>query len=167
MKRLSLWLFYCLVLLAVLGQLYWAQKTPQKAESVSTESSADYFFEGLTIKRFNNTGKLINYLKAEQLDYFENQQVSKLINPKITIISDKSVGWKMVAKHGLLDHNKESIDMRDSVVVIQDSLYQLIDTVENDAPFKIETDYLHLDLKSNIANINQQTTHIVNDKNSK
>ncbi len=164
MTRPILWFIFSLLLaIIVLAFFRLTPKNHTNQVNNKQSSNADYYFESLTLKRFNQKGQLVNQINAQKLDYFEAKQTSRLLKPEIQVIPDKKTGWRITAKRGLLEHKSETLDINGSVIVVHDSINNLKNGLENVHPFKIKTKHLSLDLRKNIANTNKHNTYMIRD----
>lgn len=151
--------FSITILIAVAVAISWFDPGVNTNNKENSLSDADYFFNELTIKRFDKNGKLINQVNTQKLEHFENQQISKLKLPQITLKENDDKDWKIFAQTGIHQQINNVLAMQKSVIIEQVFKTKLPD--ENE--IKISANSVNFNLSSNIISINSTQNKLSND----
>jgi|GEM_PF-2651397 len=148
MKKQTLLLLILVILVTSLSLSYWPNSNSNNSPD-KPPTKADYFFDNVSIKRFDSNGKVINRLSAKKLEHFKNSQISQFTLPKIQVKSQQDKRWNIISNQAKLDHSDEKIELIGQVKIAPS------DNSAGSIKTKLTTQQLSFDLNANSA----QTEH--------
>jgi len=122
-KFSSLFIVISGIILIGLFLSYSDFKTSESPSITKPKTEADYFFEKVSIKTFNEAGRNINQLNAEKLEHFKENNQSLVEQPVIVMTSDAGSKWSVSSTSGDMDHQSGSISLMGQVNITQQSEY--------------------------------------------
>lgn len=145
-KRSKIFIVSCL-LVVVLATNYWLPSASKKIEPPLTPSSADYFVESVTIKRFDKNGVLNNQLYATKLEHHKDKAYSQIQAPQLLVKTEDKQSWKITATHGQLLHQHNQLSLFDSSLSLQAGLQETTEQAQT----SIQAKQLIFELDANQA----------------
>jgi len=103
----------------LLAFIYWQPQIKPVNEAAKTMSDADYYFETVSLKQFNQKGQLASELTAEKMEHFNSSDSSRFISPKIRFLSEQNSAWQITSKIGELNHQASELVLEDNAVIRQ------------------------------------------------
>ncbi|KTD07097.1 LPS export ABC transporter periplasmic protein LptC [Legionella jamestowniensis] len=113
------WLFCALIVLACSGWYFAGSTTIVKLDDKTLSQSPDTLVTNLTVRRFDEKGKLINYLYTPQMQHIPAENTNLLKTPKIIITQPGQPAWQISSEHAKAIHGSEQITFIRHVVVHQ------------------------------------------------
>lgn len=115
----AIWLFIALLTLAC-SSLYFARSKPIKRlhESVLS-TTADTVISDLVVKRFDETGKLVNYMQTPDLQHVPANNTHLIKSPHLILSQNDEPPWEIRASHAKSINNGEQITFIKEVVIHQ------------------------------------------------
>lgn len=93
---------------------YW-QPPPSKVKASSEElSDADYYFQNVSVKKFDASGKLDSQLDAVKMEHYKIDDYSDIVQPKIFIVGENQSKWQINADKGRLSHQDNQLSLADN-----------------------------------------------------
>jgi len=112
--------------------------TESKKENVQAQNQPDFIANGMSLKRFDDSGYLSSLVKADEMEYY-NDNLTKFTKPSYIIYPKKGKPrWKINADSGTFDQ-QNNVTLSSNVVI------SAIDP--NESLQKLYTSYLEIDLK--------------------
>lgn len=113
------WIFCTLVALACSG-LYFASSAPiVKLDEQTLSQSVDMVVSQLTVKRFDQAGKLIHCLQAPEMHHIPKNNTHLFKTPQIKIVQENQQAWEISSDHARAINGGEQITFIHNVVVHQ------------------------------------------------
>ncbi|WP_019217308.1 LPS export ABC transporter periplasmic protein LptC [Legionella tunisiensis] len=113
------WLFCVLIALACSGW-YFASSTPvAKLDDKALSNAADTIITNLTVRRFDETGKLVNYLKTPELQHIPSHNTHLLQSPYIVITQTNQAPWEIKSERAKAIHGGQQITFIHNVIIHQ------------------------------------------------
>lgn len=113
------WLFCLLIVLAGSGWYFASSSSVKKLDDKTLSQSADTVITNLTVRRFDEQGKLINYLKTPQLQHIPAENTNLLKTPDIMVVQPGQPAWQIRSDHARAIHGGETIIFIKNVVIHQ------------------------------------------------
>ncbi|MDI9818353.1 MULTISPECIES: LPS export ABC transporter periplasmic protein LptC [unclassified Legionella] len=115
----AFWLFCTLIALACSGW-YFASSSPKiKLDDKTLSQSPDTIVSNLTVRRFDETGKLVNYMQTPEMQHIPADNVHLLKTPRITIVQPGQSPWKISSNHAKAIHGGNKIIFIENVIIHQ------------------------------------------------
>ncbi|TQV89789.1 LPS export ABC transporter periplasmic protein LptC [Aliikangiella coralliicola] len=119
MKKRTLIFIISSIAVVLLTTSYWRSDQPADSIVEKKPSSADYFFKQVSLKNYDENGKLINQVDAKKVEHFLLDNVSVFEAPKIKTLGVKDSDWLIQAKQGKLTHQTNQLDLINKVELTQ------------------------------------------------
>ncbi|ASQ45515.1 LPS export ABC transporter periplasmic protein LptC [Legionella clemsonensis] len=113
------WLFSALIALACAGWYFAGSTATAKLDETILSQSADTIVTNLTVRRFDEKGKLINYLHTPEMQHIPAENTNLLKMPQITINQPEQPAWQISSEYAKAIHGGEQITFMHHVVVHQ------------------------------------------------
>ena len=114
------WLFFALIALASLG-LYFASSTPiPRLDDKTLSLTADTIITNVSVRKFDATGKMVNYLHTPEIQHIPDNNIYLLKLPQIALWQDNQPGWKISSRQAKAINGGEQITFMHQVVIHQD-----------------------------------------------
>ncbi|CEK11128.1 LPS export ABC transporter periplasmic protein LptC [Legionella hackeliae] len=113
------WLFCALIALACSGWYFASSTAIVKLDDKTLSQSADVIVTNLTVRRFDEEGKLINYLHTPQMQHIPADNTNLLKTPQIIITQPGQPAWQINSDHAKAIHGGEKITFIRNVIVHQ------------------------------------------------
>lgn len=130
--RLSGVAVFPLVLLSLLaGLTYWLEKatTAQEANRrANARHDPDYMVERFTVQRFNESGKLIQFLTADSMVHFPDNNVTEVTRPDLKVYREDN-STHVTADHATLNQDGKEIQLKGQVHVVRPGTADIPTTV--------------------------------------
>ncbi len=116
----AIWLFCTLIVLAC-SSWYFVSSEPviAKLDEKTLSKEADAIVTNLTISRFDEAGKLINYLQTPQMRHIPQGETHFLESPRIILKEPGQPAWEITAAQAKATHKGEKIILIHNVVIHQ------------------------------------------------
>lgn len=96
------------------------QPSPDTSQiETKPDTDADYFFEGVSIKSFDPSGRNINQLNAEKIEHFKSENRSDILNPTLEMTSESGSAWTINADSGKIEHSNNELSLNGEVNISQ------------------------------------------------
>ena len=131
MKNLGTTLFPLLLLGLLAALTFWLQRASDFDDPMSRAKARhdpDSIIEHFTIQRFDVAGDLKNFLTAEKLVHFPDDDSTEVANPALTIFRGQSP-THITAKRAWLNHDGKEVHLMDQVRLVHKSATSAPDTV--------------------------------------
>lgn len=118
-------LFGCTLLLT----LYWfvqqtfAPITPPHSALAPSQALPDYVVKGLTARRFDEAGNLIEQLYSPKMIHFAKDNSSRFEKPEVRFFDDSQQSWQINANEGEAFSGHEKVILNQRVVIQQNADY--------------------------------------------
>lgn len=96
-----------MAVLVIASALWWLQRDPNTATATSSIpeellGEPDLYLEGARIRQYNADGGLSYRLLADFIRHFENDAITRLTLPDLTLYSDTALPWQATAGQGFI-----------------------------------------------------------------
>lgn len=115
----AVWMFFALIALACSG--YYFASAPQtiKLDNNALSITADSVITRLSVRQYDEQGKLVNYLQTPELRHIPQGDTHLLESPHIIIAQDNQPDWDIRSNKAKAIHGGEQITFIKDVVVHQ------------------------------------------------
>lgn len=143
-----------IVVLSV-GMGYWAYETDlkvsrQPAETITGIKVPDFFSSNACVREFDEQGQLKSELTADRISHYPHNEITLLDSPELWNYSKKASVWHTVADTGRILPDRETIELKKNVIMIQ---------MKGDTQrLRMDTDFLTIYSGQDIADTNQLVT---------
>lgn len=118
-SKQALWLFLALIALACSG-LYFARQTePLKLNAKELSQTTDTIITQVHLKRFDESGKLINLLKTPEIRHIPDNDQHLFKSPYILVAEANQPAWEIRSERGHAINKGEEITFSEKVVIHQ------------------------------------------------
>jgi lipopolysaccharide export system protein LptC len=115
----AVWLFCALIALACSGW-YFASSTPvAKLDDTTLSKAADTIVTHLTVRRFDKTGQLVNYLETPEVQHIPDHNTHLLQSPYVVISQADQAAWEIRSERAQAINGGEQITFIHDVVIHQ------------------------------------------------
>ncbi|HQR03750.1 MAG: LPS export ABC transporter periplasmic protein LptC [Proteobacteria bacterium] len=122
MRASGVTLFPLMVLGMLAGLTYWLQKAVEvsPAQRAQQRHDPDFMVEHFTVQRFDSQGLPVQFLRADKMVHFPDDDSSELDNPRLTYF--RPTGQVRVsARHAWLNKDGKEVRLNGSVVVVREA----------------------------------------------
>ncbi|KTC85608.1 MULTISPECIES: LPS export ABC transporter periplasmic protein LptC [Legionella] len=116
------WLCCVLIALACSGWYYVSSTSSvNRLDDQTLSNSADMIISNLTVKRFDEMGKLVNYLFSPEVQHIPNNNMHFFSSPRLALTEAQGnqPAWEISSKQGKAINGGERIIFTNDVVVHQ------------------------------------------------
>ncbi|KTC84069.1 LPS export ABC transporter periplasmic protein LptC [Legionella brunensis] len=113
------WLFCALIALACSGWYFASSTMVKKLDDETLSQSVDSIVTNLTVRRFDEQGKLINYLRTPEMQHIPANNINLLKKPYIVITQPGQPAWQINSDKAKAIHGGEQITFIQNVIVHQ------------------------------------------------
>ena len=103
----------------VLAFNYWQPSLQVEVESSSEISNADYYFEKVSLKQYDQRGHLASRLNAKKMEHFRKNDSSIFEQPKILFVSQSNSTWQLESNDGELNHGTNELSLNQKASIFQ------------------------------------------------
>lgn len=115
----AFWLSCMLVILVCSGWYFTKETSNFKLDGKNLSQSADIIISNLTLRRFDETGKLINCLQSPKIQHIPENDTHLIELPHLTFVQANQPAWEIRAKQATAIHGGEQITLSHEVIVHQ------------------------------------------------
>lgn len=127
-RRIMVW-----VLLAVIcGYWWWTQNTLTAPRTSNTHHPL-LTLSNTTTYLYARDGQRISSLQAESARHHDDARGTELTHPVLNHQDESTTHYRAVARHGFINHAKDTLTLRDNVVVERFAEGQLIDRLNSES----------------------------------
>ncbi len=113
------WLFSAIIALACSGMYFASSKPIKRLDDSTLSKTADIVVSNLTVRRFDETGKLINYLQTPLMQHIPENNTHLLTLPRISLTQTNQPSWEISAEMATGVNGGEQITFLRNVIVHQ------------------------------------------------
>ncbi|CDZ78698.1 Organic solvent tolerance protein OstA [Legionella massiliensis] len=156
----------CLLLVLAGSGLYFASAKPiKRLDDTALSKTADMIISNLTVMRFDEKGKLINYLHSPEAQHIPENNTHFFKSPRLSLAQENQPDWEISSQTARAINGGEKITFSHNVVVHQDKNKRGQEST-------LKTEELHYFSKTKIANTDldvsfEQPGNIVHSKGMK
>lgn len=115
----AIWLFFVLIALACSGWYFASSEPVIKLDDKTLSKSADIIVLNLIVRRFDTSGKVVNYMQTPKMFHIPDNNTHFLKTPQITITQPGQPAWEISSESAKSIHGGEEITFIHNVVVHQ------------------------------------------------
>lgn len=120
--RLSGVAVFPLVLLGLLaGLTYWLEKATTAHEAsrrANARHDPDYMVEHFTVQRFNESGRQVQFLTADRMVHFPDDNVTEVDRPDLKVYTEDN-STHVTADHATLNQDGKEVRLKGNVHVVR------------------------------------------------
>jgi lipopolysaccharide export system protein LptC len=138
------------MLALVLSLAWWIDELtrPEVKKPQIARDTPDSYAHDLVVKRYNESGFLLQMLRTPRMTHFEKSGTTELSRPVVWQFSPDNPPWRMQAEFGVLKRREETIFLPGRVVIERNGKGDI-------APYHIVTQDLTLDVKKSFASTSE------------
>lgn len=122
------------------------------------DTEADYFFENVSIKTFDENGRNINQLNAEKIEHFKVKNNSIIESPNLVMHSESGALWRVKAESGEMNHQSNNISLKGEVAINQQTKDIDKSQLDNSTSTEIKTSNLEVNIALNTLSTSQNVS---------
>ncbi|RMX20996.1 LPS export ABC transporter periplasmic protein LptC [Legionella jordanis] len=115
----AFWLFSTLIVLACSGWYFASSNNLVQLNDQALSQSPDTIVTNLVVRRFDEEGKLINYLHSPEMKHIPADNTNLFKSPNILIVQPGQPAWEISSKYAKSIHGGDRIIFRHQVIVHQ------------------------------------------------
>jgi lipopolysaccharide export system protein LptC len=138
------WLFCAIIALACSGMYFASSKPVKRLDDSTLSKTADIVVSNLSIRRFDETGKLINYLQTPMMQHIPENNTHLITLPRLSLTQTNQPAWEISAEMATGLNGGEQITFIQNVIIHQGKN-------EKGQESTIKTEHLDYYSKSKIA----------------
>lgn len=142
---------FILVLFLIISIIWWLptfnSKTPIQAEN-EQDITPEFTAKLLHQEIYDEHGQIQQEVFSKKMEHYADLSLTHFVEPEFIIYQDDKPHWRMLADLGNIQDEKLILDT--NVVMLQ--------IIENTLVNKITTEYLEIDLNSNMVNTDKAIT---------
>jgi LPS export ABC transporter protein LptC len=130
------------LVLALIWQLRQDTPTETTADDTIIESEPDIYGQGVEYTQLRADGSLQYQLEASAIRQFQDNNLTSMTNPRLTLLNPNQAPWDIRSKHGYIrsatgleQDEQEVVYLREEVIVEQNNIQQGIITMRSEAMY--------------------------------
>ncbi len=130
------------LVLALIWQLRQDTPTETTADDTIIESEPDIYGQGVEYTQLRADGSLQYQLEASAIRQFQDNNLTSMTNPRLTLLNPNQAPWDIRSKHGYIrsatgleQDEQEVVYLREEVIVEQNNIQQGVITMRSEAMY--------------------------------
>ena len=134
------------MLAAALSLAWWVNELtqPEVKKRRVARDTPDSYAQELLVKRYDESGRLFQTLRAPRMEHFDKSGITELTQPVVRQYSVDKPPWIMRAERGVAKRREETLYLPGRVVIDRDAKGDI-------APYHIVTEDLTLEMRNSFA----------------
>jgi lipopolysaccharide export system protein LptC len=138
------WLFCLLLCLAGSGLYFASEKPIKRLDDNLLSKTADMVISNLSVRRFDEQGKLVNFLQTPEARHIPANNTHLFKSPHLTLSQNNQPAWEINSQNAKSINGGELITFKNKVVIHQQKN-------KNGQESTMKTEELHYYSKSKVA----------------
>ncbi|MBA2656371.1 MAG: LPS export ABC transporter periplasmic protein LptC [Tatlockia sp.] len=113
------WLSCVLVALACSSFYFANSKPPKRLDALVLSQTADMVISNMVVKRFNETGQLVHFLKSPEIKHVPEHNTFFLTLPQLALRQEDQPAWEISSKKAKAINGGEQVTFIGDVVIHQ------------------------------------------------
>lgn len=113
------WLFSAIIALACSGMYFASSKPVKRLDESILSKTADIVVSNLTVRRFDETGTLINHLQTSMMQHIPENNTHLLTAPRLSLAQTNQPSWEISADMATGLNGGEQITFVQNVIIHQ------------------------------------------------